>query len=98
MPMGTCSHCVIAVTVKKQYRIDCTETDRGCKLSGRGEKMKRITIQHQIQNMCDMLEDLNTKWTDTEWSIKHTWLSMVIKTAMELQAVAEAENKLGEPS
>jgi len=59
--------------------------------------MKRVTIQHQIQNMYNMLEDLNTKWTDTEWSIKYTWLSMVIKTAIELQAVAEAENKLGEP-
>lgn len=57
--------------------------------------MKRVTIQHQIQNMYDMLEDINTKWTDTEWRIKHTWLSMVIKTAMELQAVAEAENKMG---
>lgn len=45
-----------------------------------------------------MLEDLNTKWTDTEWAIKYTWLSMVIKTAMELQAVAEAENKMGTPN
>jgi len=98
MTMRTCSHCAIAVTAKKQYRTDCTETDRDCKLSARGKKMKRVTIQHQIQNMYDMLEDLNTKWTDTEWSIKHTWLSMVIKTAMELQAVAGAENKLGEPS
>jgi hypothetical protein len=59
--------------------------------------MKRTTIQHQIQNMYDMLEDLNTKWTDTEWQIKSTWLSMVIKTAQELQAVCTAEQKLGEP-
>lgn len=60
--------------------------------------MKRLTIQQQIQHIYDMLEDLNTKWTDTEWAIKHTWLSMVIKTAMELQAVAEAENKMGTPN
>lgn len=60
--------------------------------------MKRLTIQQQIQHIYDMLEDLNTKWTDTEWAIKYTWLSMVIKTAMELQAVAEAENKMGTPN
>ena len=59
--------------------------------------MKRLTIQQQIQHIYDMLEDLNTKWTDTEWAIKHTWLSMVIKTAQELQAVCTAEQKLGEP-
>lgn len=60
--------------------------------------MKRLTIQQQIQHIYDMLEDLNTKWTDTEWAIKHTWLSMVIKTATELQAVAQAEHKMGTPN
>ncbi len=60
--------------------------------------MKRLTIQQQIQHIYDMLEDLNTKWTDTEWPIKHTRLSMVIKTAMELQAVAQAEHKMGTPN
>ena len=59
--------------------------------------MKSVTIQKQIQNMYMMLEDLDTKWTDTEWKIKSTWLSMVIKTAQELQAVCTAEQKLGEP-
>ena len=58
--------------------------------------MKSVTIQKQIQNMYMMLEDLDTKWTDTEWAIKHTWLSMVIKTAQELQAVCASEQKLGE--
>lgn len=43
-----------------------------------------------------MLEDLDTKWTHTEWQIKSTWLSMVIKTAQDLQAVCASEQKLGE--
>ena len=59
--------------------------------------MKSVTIQKQIQNMYMMLEDLDTKWTDTEWKIKSTWLSMVIKTAQDLQAVCASEQKLGEP-
>lgn len=58
--------------------------------------MKSVTIQKQIQNMYMMLEDLDTKWTDTEWQIKSTWLSMVIKTAQDLQAVCASEQKLGE--
>ena len=60
--------------------------------------MKAVTIEKQIQNMYMMLEDLDTKWTDTEWQIKSTWLSMVIKTAQDLQAVCTAEQKLGEPN
>ena len=59
--------------------------------------MKSVTIQKQIQNMYMMLEDLDTKWTDTEWKIKSTWLSMGIKTAQDLQAVCAGEQKLGEP-
>ncbi len=58
--------------------------------------MKTVTIQKQIQHMYIMLEDLDTKWTNTEWQIKSTWLSMVIKTAQDLQAVCAAEQKLGE--
>ena len=58
--------------------------------------MKSVTIQKQIQNMYMMLEDLDKKWTDTEWQIKSTWLSMVIKTAQDLQAVCASEQKLGE--
>lgn len=58
--------------------------------------MKSVTIQKQIQDMYMMLEDLDTKWTHTEWQIKSTWLSMVIKTAQDLQAVCASEQKLGE--